>query len=52
MILFIIFFIIFVYLFIAITKSKLHIDFRSLFLRGFEKKDNKFGLYCYTGKQR
>lgn len=39
------------YFFLWIIRSHLHIDFQSLFLRGFEKKDNKFGLYCYTGKQ-
>ena len=28
-----------------------HIDFKSLFKKGFKKTDNLFGLYCYTGKQ-
>lgn len=30
----------------------IHIDWQSLFKRGFAKIDNPFGLYCYTGKQR
>ena len=31
--------------------EKIHVDFRTFFRKGFEKLDNKFGLYCYTGKQ-
>lgn len=31
--------------------NKIHVDWQSLFKRGFAKNDNKFGLYCYTGKQ-
>lgn len=34
-----------------IYKEKIHIDFKSFFKRGFKKIDNKFGLFCYTGKQ-
>ena len=35
----------------AIKESKIHIDFKSFFKKGFKKIDNKFGLFCYTGKQ-
>ena len=35
----------------AIKQSKIHIDFKSFFKKGFKKIDNKFGLFCYTGKQ-
>lgn len=31
--------------------NHIHVDFKSLFKKGFEKNDNYFGLYCYTGKQ-
>lgn len=31
--------------------EKIHVDFRTFFKKGFEKLDDKFGLYCYTGKQ-
>lgn len=34
-----------------ITSNKIHIDWKSLFKRGFSKTDTLFGLYCYTGKQ-
>lgn len=34
-----------------IYQEKIHIDFKSFFKRGFKKIDNKFGLFCYTGKQ-
>lgn len=30
---------------------KIHIDWKTLFKRGFQKRDNDFGLYCYCGKQ-
>lgn len=30
---------------------KLYIDVRSFFKRGFRKTCERFGLYCYTGKQ-
>lgn len=30
---------------------KLHIDIKTFFKKGFKKKDNKFGLFCYCGKQ-
>lgn len=29
-----------------------HVDYKSLFKKGFIKNDSYFGLYCYTGKQR
>lgn len=32
-------------------KNHIHVDWQSLFKKGFAKKDNYFGLYCYTGKQ-
>ncbi len=35
-----------------ILKNHLHIDFKSFFCRGFKKISNKFGVFCYTGKQR
>lgn len=48
----------FVFLFIFILLlvkiffiEKIHVDFRTFFRKGFEKLDDKFGLYCYTGKQ-
>ena len=34
-----------------IISNKIHIDWRSLFKKGFVKNDNLYGLYCYTGKQ-
>lgn len=34
-----------------VMKNKIHIDWKSFFKKGFKKKDNKFGLFCYTGKQ-
>lgn len=43
-----IFLIIFIY---YIVSNHIHIDWRSLFKKGFAKNDNYFGLYCYTGKQ-
>lgn len=51
MILLLIFIIILVYLIMFIIRSKLHIDWKSLFKVGFSKSDNAFGLYTYTGKQ-
>lgn len=30
---------------------KLSIDWKSLYRKGFQKIDNAFGLFCYTGKQ-
>ena len=48
----------FVFLFILVLLlikiffiEKVHVDFRTFFKKGFEKLDDKFGLYCYTGKQ-
>ena len=47
------FFIITLVLFIIfLFTNRIHIDWKSLFKRGFSKKDEHFGLYCYTGKQR
>lgn len=43
--------IIFILFFKYVISNHLHIDFASLFRRGFAKKDDKFGLYCYTGVQ-
>lgn len=34
-----------------IITLKIHIDFKTFLKRGFKKKDNKFGLFCYCGKQ-
>ena len=39
------------FLFYKIYTEKIHVDFKSFFRKGFKKKDNKFGLFCYTGKQ-
>lgn len=44
----IIFFILSYYLIV----NHVHVDLKSLFKKGFQKNDNLFGLYCYTGKQR
>lgn len=38
-------------LILKIYQEKIHIDFKSFFKKGFKKVDNKFGLFCYTGKQ-
>lgn len=38
-------------LYVYLSRLHLHIDWKSLFKRGFSKKDNKFGLYTYTGHQ-
>lgn len=51
MFLFIILFIIALLLIKIFIIEKVHVDFRTFFKKGFEKLDNKFGLYCYTGKQ-
>lgn len=49
------FFFILIILFILFLQmlfvNHLHIDFASLFRRGFAKNDDKFGLYTYTGVQ-
>lgn len=37
--------------FYYIISHHIHVDFKSLFKKGFKKTDNLFGLYCYTGKQ-
>ncbi len=46
-----IFIFIFLLIIFALLKAKIHVDWKSLFRKGFQKKDNAFGLYCYTGKQ-
>lgn len=43
--------IIFCIIILKIYQEKIHIDFKSFFKKGFRKIDNKFGLFCYTGKQ-
>lgn len=45
---FIVFLVIIIY---YISSNHIHIDWQSLFKKGFAKNDNYFGLYCYTGKQ-
>lgn len=34
-----------------IIVDKIHINIRSFFRKGFAKNDDKYGVYCYTGKQ-
>lgn len=46
-----IFFVLIALFFYYIIVNKIHVDWRSLFKRGFSKTDSLFGLYCYTGKQ-
>lgn len=46
-----IFLIIIIFLLYFIISNHIHIDWKSLFKKGFSKNDNYFGLYCYTGKQ-
>lgn len=46
-----IFIIILVIIIFKIHQEKIHIDFKTFFRKGFKKIDNKFGLFCYTGKQ-
>lgn len=48
-----IFFIIILLIFLYYLKFtlKLSIDWKSLYRKGFQKIDNAFGLFCYTGKQ-
>ena len=38
-------------IFLKFRELKIHIDLKSLFKKGFSKKDNAFGLYTYTGHQ-
>lgn len=42
---------IFLILFLFLHNNKLHVDWKTLFKKGFPKHDEKFGLYTYTGKQ-
>ena len=48
-------FIIFIFIFIFILKciivDKIHINIKSFFRKGFSKKDDKYGVYCFCGKQ-
>lgn len=39
------------FIFYYCISNHIRVDFKSLFKKGFEKNDNYFGLYCYTGKQ-
>lgn len=41
----------FIMFMIYIIKNHIRVDFASFFKKGFKKLDNKFGLFCYTGKQ-
>lgn len=34
-----------------IVTNKIHINWNTFFRKGFKKRDNTFGLYCYVGKQ-
>lgn len=43
--------IIFAFIFYILSSNHVHVDWKSLFKKGFQKTDNLFGLYCYTGKQ-
>lgn len=43
--------IILVFIALYVYKNHLHIDFLSFFRKGFKKNSNKFGVFCYTGKQ-
>lgn len=38
-------------IFLVIRSTKIHIDWKSFFKKGFQKYDNDFGLFCYCGKQ-
>ena len=41
-----------VIIFIIISQFKnLHIDFKSFLKKGFKISKDKFGLFCFTGKQ-
>lgn len=46
-----IFFIFIITIIIKIYQLKLIVDVRSFFKRGFKKRNERFGLHCYTGKQ-
>lgn len=43
--------ILFIFLIYLKVNLKLSIDWKSLYRKGFQKIDNAFGLFCYTGKQ-
>lgn len=34
-----------------IITNHIHVDWKSFFKKGFQKNDNFFGVYCYSGKQ-
>lgn len=44
-------FILIAILFYYLVYNHVHVDWKSFFKKGFQKTDNLFGLYCYTGKQ-
>lgn len=44
-------FLIIIIFILKIKELNLHIDWKSFFRKGFKKLDNKFGIFCYTGKQ-
>lgn len=48
---FFIFFIVIILFLKCIIVDKIHINFRSFFRKGFSKKDDKYGVYCFCGKQ-
>lgn len=45
--------VLFLIIFVIYLKTTLHlnIDVKSFFRKGFRKKDNQFGVFCYCGKQ-
>lgn len=40
-----------IYFILWLKMNSIHVDFKTFFRKGFQKIDNEFGLYCYTGKQ-
>lgn len=42
---------IFIVFMLYIIKNHIRVNFSSFFKKGFKKLDNRFGLFCYTGKQ-
>ena len=46
-----IFIVVICYILMYTFKNKIHLDFASFFKKGFRKISNKFGVFCYTGKQ-
>ena len=43
--------IIIIFIIYYIWTNHLHVDWKSLFKKGFSKNDDFYGLYCYCGKQ-